>query len=102
MQSPDGSEEIVSIKQLWENFYKEAMPSSVSELQVRETEKSFYAGAIGMFVMLTGIEDAHGANKHAIDLLGALSAECEVYIKDRLHDQEQRAELMGASLSTEH
>ena len=55
-----------------------------------------------MFVMLTGIEDDHGANKHAIDLLDALSAECKVYIKDRLHDQEQRAELMGASLSTEH
>ena len=48
------------IKQIWDGYRKKCVPPNASEVQTKETEQAFYAGAAALFTFLMTRLDKSG------------------------------------------
>jgi len=72
------------IEKAWEEYRRMVLPASVSEVQLTETRKAFYAGASILFSLITihaGTED----EEKDVAFLNALSAEVDTFGEELDH-----------------
>lgn len=62
----------------WESYVHKCIPHRAPRLQIRETKKSFYAGAASaLFGLVVDLEDGQGVSKADEDLVASLFDEIE-------------------------
>ncbi len=74
----------IKIKDAWE-IYRKGIPSGAPRVQVDETRKAFYGGAMAIFVALTtGVSEGDEVKEEDMDMMSSLEKELEAFMKEQM------------------
>ncbi len=68
----------MTLREQWQSFALEILPLDCSEIQRKETRRAFYAGAWGMFHLVSQVSD-EVPDEEAFQMLDAWKAEMEEF-----------------------
>lgn len=67
------------ILEAWNSFRREVLPAEVSEVQLTETRRAFYAGAISSWAIIVGGEGIWKDEAEGFKVMDELKAEFDGY-----------------------
>lgn len=74
----------IKIKETWE-VYRKGIPAGAPRVQVDETKKAFYGGAMAIFIALTtGVSEGDEVKGEDMDMMSSLQAEIEAFVKEQM------------------
>jgi hypothetical protein len=69
------------IRQIWEQYEKEALPADAGPIQRKESKRVFYAGAATMFNLLMQVEEYSATPADGVIGMRALWADMDEFTK---------------------
>lgn len=69
------------VKEIWDQYEKEVLPSGAGNVQRLETKRAFYAGAASMFNLLCKIDEYSDCTMNSMQGIRAVLTEIEDFVK---------------------